>query len=157
MCIRDSILEDADTILNKVSAAPVSPQGASTGAASATANSPGSPAAAERLKGAEKLLKKAPAKALKAAMAILADHPGDGPTMLLGARARRALKQNGGALNALEACRSAQPGYVPCFFELGRTNEILGRRDEAHAIYEALIKAHPGSVEALEARKRLKR
>ncbi|MGB0590680.1 MAG: protein kinase domain-containing protein [Myxococcota bacterium] len=151
------ILEGADKILNEVSPAPEGPQGGAMGGGPAHANSASSSAAAERLKAAERLLKKAPAKALKAAMAILADHPGDGPTMLLGARARRALKQNGGALSALEACRSAQPGYVPCFFELGRTKEILGRRDEAHAIYEALIKAHPGSVEALEARKRLKR
>jgi eukaryotic-like serine/threonine-protein kinase len=151
------ILQDSETILNHVSPAQSGALGATKevkpGAAKAMAN----PAAAERLADAEKLLKRAPAKALKAAMAILADHPGDGPTMLLGARARSALKQYGGALNAVEACRSAQPGYVPCFFEHGRANEILGRREQAHAIYEALIKAHPGSVEALEARKRLRR
>jgi serine/threonine protein kinase/class 3 adenylate cyclase len=151
------ILRHSDAILNHVGPATKAAQDQAVKAGEVPTRAHLDAAATERLAAAEKLLKSSPAKALKAAMAILANHPGDGPTMLLGALARRALKQNGGALNALEACRSAQPDYAPCLFELGRTNEHLGRREKASQIYEALIKAHPGSVEALKARKRLKR
>ena len=154
------LLEKGDALLTEVTPAPPGTQ-AATGSDAARSASPGAAStrsqAPARLEAAERLLKKSPAKALKAAMAILQEHPGDGPTMLLGAKARSALKQHGGALRALEACRSAQPGYVPCFFELGRAYEIAGQRDKAMDTYKALVEAHPGSVEALEAKERLSR
>ena len=157
--IKVHLLKNAEVLLNEVTAAPPSAQPSPLNAGGRELRTAAAPASVTRAKldAAEKLLARAPAKALKAAMAILKDHPGDGPTMLLGARARSALKQHGGALRALEACRSAQPGYLPCFFELGRAYEIVGQRDKAMQTYQALINAHPGSVEALEAGKRLKR
>ena len=147
------LIRHADTLLSSVTPAPKSPQ--------ATAAVPEAPPAGdmaaldEALAEAQRLLERAPAKALKRATKLLSEHPGHGPTMLLGAQARTKLKQYGAALSALKGCKSAAPNYVPCLFELGRAYERVGKRDKARDTFAELVEKHPGAAEAVEARQRL--
>jgi len=110
-----------------------------------------------QLREANALLRRAPAEALQKATAILGDHPGLGPAMLLSAQARTRLKQFGVAMSALKSCHEVQPGFVPCLFEMGRAFERLGNRPAAMKAYEEVVVKHPGSAEAIQARHRLGR